>query len=290
MCFMFYLCFILILWHQCMAGEADECTNTDWAKEEIELYSQLFLRLNSIIKSNIELQTQMLDVKDEMKQLKKLCTGSESTPNESDIFSPLLSHMELSNEDPIRIDGDINSPPKRWTTILRRIDGTQNFDRIWLEYKNGFGNISGEFFIGLEKLYAITMLQPHELLIVLKDFNNEMRYARYDHFIVGSEEEEYPLKNLGKYEGTAGDALSYHNGGKFSTKDRDNDDQQKISCAQKFGGGWWYRACHESNLNGQYVHSDHDLCYASGIHWKGFHSRWYSLKFAEMKVRPSHKS
>ncbi|XP_061389675.1 ficolin-1-A-like [Musca vetustissima] len=173
-----------------------------------------------------------------------------------------------------------------WITIQRRFNGAENFDRPWLDYKNGFGNNQQEFFIGLEKLYTLTQSSPHELLIVLQDFDNVVRYARYDIIRLGSENEKYSIKELGKYSGTAGDSLSYHKNAKFSTSDRDNDGHASLNCAQKFGGGWWYQACHESNLNGHYIKTDHDLSYASGIHWKTFRPNWYSLKFSQMMVRP----
>jgi hypothetical protein len=39
--------------------------------------------------------------------------------------------------------------------------------------------------------------------------------------------------------GDAGDALLYHKGGKFSTFDRDNDDNGGVNCAETFEGAWW---------------------------------------------------
>ena len=48
------------------------------------------------------------------------------------------------------------------------------------------------------------------------------------------------------------DAMSYHVGSKFSTKDEDNDDWDKCSCAKKYNAGWWYKKCSECNLNGEY--------------------------------------
>lgn len=60
----------------------------------------------------------------------------------------------------------------------------------------------------------------------------------------------------------AGDALSYHSGSPFSTRDRDSRDPRDRRdpsgrprpppCAVAYGGAWWYRNCHYANLNGRY--------------------------------------
>ena len=85
-----------------------------------------------------------------------------------------------------------------------------------------------------------------------------------------------------------GDSLSYHDGVKFSTYDNDNDIDKNRNCAAVFQGGWWYRRCLASNLNGHYiVGGSHSGTAATGVHWLAFTGTQNSLKFTEMKVRPN---
>lgn len=138
---------------------------------------------------------------------------------------------------PVYCESHIAGPG--WTVIQRRIDGNLNFYRNWAQYKVGFGNISSEFFIGLDKLHAITASRPHELYIELEDFDGNTRFARYDDFLVSSESESYSLAKLGAYSGDAGDSLRDHAGHKFSTFDRDNDGLGSV-CSEEMLGAWWY--------------------------------------------------
>jgi len=64
-----------------------------------------------------------------------------------------------------------------WTIILRRTDGSENFYREWNDYKNGFGNVSNEYFLGLDKLHAMTNNQQQELLVVLENEQGKQAYV-----------------------------------------------------------------------------------------------------------------
>jgi len=140
---------------------------------------------------------------------------------------------------PIPCDSDLAG--SGWTVIQRRTDSL-NFDRLWEDYRLGFGELDGSFFIGLEKLYLLTNERPHELYIYLRSFENKSRFARYDHFQIGDESESFKIKSVGNYSGTAGDSLSQHLNMKFSTTDHDND-TSKFNCASEWGSGWWYKNC-----------------------------------------------
>ncbi|XP_055913546.1 fibrinogen C domain-containing protein 1 isoform X2 [Eupeodes corollae] len=174
-----------------------------------------------------------------------------------------------------------------WTVIQNRFDGSISFNRDWEEYKIGFGNLAGEFFIGMEKLHALTASTLHELMIVLVDFSNQTRTARYNSFAIAGEKEFYALHILGEYSGTAGDSLSFQAGNKFSTFDNDNDGWVEGNCAQAHTGAWWHAACEMSNLNGQYLNGDVDPSQQfQGMYWNDFHGPLYSLKSVQMKIRP----
>lgn len=61
--------------------------------------------------------------------------------------------------------------------------------------------------------------------------------------------------------GPAGDALSYHAGSPFSTRDRDPRGRPR-PCAVAYTGAWWYHNCHYANLNGRYgTPHDHQARY-----------------------------
>ena len=76
--------------------------------------------------------------------------------------------------------------------------------------------------------------------------------------------------------------LKYVNYMGFTTKDKDNDLNAIGNCAHQYPGGWWFRFCLSSNLNGLYFH--HADISSRGVTWNSF-SNYRSLKFSEMKIR-----
>ena len=165
----------------------------------------------------------------------------------------------------------------------RREDGSVDFYRYWTDYQQGFGNLSGEFWLGLDKIHRLTPTAT-QLRIDMGDFDGNSSYAQYSSFSVGDSVSQYTLSVSG-YSGTAGDSLAgAHNGQRFSTRDQDNDAAADGSCSQAYKGGWWYNMCHASNLNGLY-HGGPHASYADGVNWKKWRGFLYSLKFTEMKLR-----
>ena len=87
-----------------------------------------------------------------------------------------------------------------WLVFQKRLDGSVDFDRGWAEYKVGFGNLTGEFWLGLDKIHRLTRGGNYKLRVDLEDFAGNNFYAEYDLFKVGSEEEKYQL-SVGSFEG-----------------------------------------------------------------------------------------
>ncbi|KAM6100793.1 LOW QUALITY PROTEIN: tenascin-X-like, partial [Pterocles gutturalis] len=179
---------------------------------------------------------------------------------------------------PLRVFCDMETDGGGWLVFQRRQDGGTNFWRGWDEYARGFGNLSGEFWLGNEALYTLTAGTPTELRVDLRT-PHDAAFARYRGFAVAGPGEHYGL-SLG-YSGTAGDALSYHAGSPFSTRDRDPRGRPR-PCAVAYRGAWWYHNCHYANLNGRYgTPRDHQGI--TWFPWKGFE---FSIPFTEMKLRP----
>ncbi|XP_049296866.1 microfibril-associated glycoprotein 4-like [Anopheles funestus] len=131
-----------------------------------------------------------------------------------------------------------------WIVFQRRFNGSVNFYRNWTEYKDGFGDLHGEHWLGLDKLHAILKPHQHELLVVLEDFDGVIAYAHYANFKIGDEGEKYVIQSVGKYTGTAGDSFTTHGNTTFSTYDQDNDEFFS-NCAKSYDGAWWFHRCYE---------------------------------------------
>ncbi|KFB41089.1 hypothetical protein ZHAS_00008545 [Anopheles sinensis] len=185
------------------------------------------------------------------------------------------------NTKPFEVFCEQNKFDGGWIVIQHRFDGSIDFYRNWTEYRNGFGMLDGEFWLGLEYVHQITKNRPHELMVEVKDFHGNYGYAKYDAFEIGSETESYALKKLGTYSGTAGDSMQDNKDEKFSTFDRDND-KWGFSCAEQYHGAWWYYYCTFANLNGRYLNSWDD---DSAMEWYELKEDFRGLSYSRMMIR-----
>ena len=175
-----------------------------------------------------------------------------------------------------------------WTVIQRRVDGSVNFNRDWVSYKMGFGNLEGNFWLGLDNIMMLTNDVNMELYVGMSCFGCPAGavFAKYSQFSVLPESQLYQLK-LSGYEAvsTVGDSLANSNGQSFSTPDKDNDASLVVNCAQVYSSGWWFNSCYNANLNGVYQNQAYDLN-NKGIQWNSWLGKDALLQSVVMAIRP----
>ncbi|XP_063041212.1 tenascin isoform X1 [Engraulis encrasicolus] len=252
-----------------------------------ELLEQRLLRLRPGSKYVVRLQAEIGGVYTEAITT-EFTTGALRFPFPTDCSQELLNGMHESGladifplgEDstPISVYCDQETDGGGWTVLQRRMNGKVDFFKSWKEYVSGFGDRSEEFWLGNDLLHNLTKMTPMSLRVDMRA-EGETVFAKYSSFSVGPAK-FYTLKVSG-YTGTAGDSMTYHNGRHFSTRDRDRSDIR--FCAMSYRGGWWYRNCHEANLNGVYgTDRNHQ-----GVIWTTWKGKEYSIPFVEMKMRPT---
>ncbi|XP_026044940.1 angiopoietin-2a [Astatotilapia calliptera] len=181
---------------------------------------------------------------------------------------------------------DMETEGGGWTVIQKRFDGRVDFHRTWQEYKKGFGEPSGEFWLGNEFVSRLSNQQSYKLRIQLSDWEGNSGFSQYDQFSLDNEAQNYKI-HLKGYSGTAGKISSIGQpGSEFSTKDADHD-KCVCKCSQLTTGGWWFDACGPSNLNGMYYQKGQNANRFNGIKWYYWKGSGYSLKTTTMMIRPA---
>ena len=134
--------------------------------------------------------------------------------------------------------------------LIQQYDGS-GFNRPWAEFKVGFHDPSGNYWLGNDRLSLLTANNRFKLRFDLQqNGTGNWYYAEYSWFRVLSEADDYELQ-VGGFSGNASfDALGlYQNAEKFTTFDRDND-RSSYNCAALRGGGFWHGHCGGCLVNG----------------------------------------
>ena len=169
-----------------------------------------------------------------------------------------------------------------WVVIQRRQPtGTVNFTRNWEDYENGFGDLDGEFWLGLKTIHELTTKDDVELMTTVRNESGPIITWTYKVFRVSGPDTYYVL-NISGGQGPGYNAMAYHNGQRFSTYDRGY-----TRCGYEYQGGGWYRNCGlQANFNGPHVRPN-----LPGVHKIVGKLVWYNSGFkyytnTEMKIRP----
>ncbi|XP_049302363.1 ryncolin-1-like [Bactrocera dorsalis] len=309
------LIFLSILFGQLLySGNCSESTESsgyndilhgdDLLKSAVNKVERLSLKVENY---NLRMQSELMAMKEQLlREIKEIKKSQESALPATKKPSSCTEAMRQKNgkyagsgvyelylpellQHPFNVfclrDPDGGEP---WTIIQRRQSNDTDFNRGWVEYEHGFGDLNANFFLGLDKMHALTNSRSHELWFQLEDFENEKRVAKYDSFAIGNAQDKYELIALGQYSGTAGDSFTIHHGSKFSTKDSDND-KASVNCALKFKGAWWHRGCFDSHLNGLYLGGEYPKSQTGrGVVWYAWRGLYYSLKYVHMAIRPKY--
>lgn len=183
---------------------------------------------------------------------------------------------------------DMNTLGGGWTVIQRRgnYENPEDlFHKEFEEYVRGFGDEEGEYWLGLDLIKKMTDLEDHDLLVQIWSSSGNVGYALYEGFGL-SDGPDFRLI-VDSFAGNMNDSLSYSNDEPFSTLDRDRDRNKDINCSKLQSGGWWFRDCSQSNLNGLNGEII-DPALGQAMHWGelGRDPNAPIIK-AEMKIRPS---
>ncbi|XP_066911134.1 microfibril-associated glycoprotein 4-like [Clytia hemisphaerica] len=175
---------------------------------------------------------------------------------------------------------------KGWIIIQKRFDGSVDFDRLWTDYKNGFGNVEGEYWLGLENIHKLTDGRHMNIKLEAHSFQGQSQFAVYKNFSIENEANFYRL-HAGVFDrGFVSDPDNWLIGDnmEFSTVDKDRDIYQS-HCAANFPSGWWHKSCFLMNFNGVYRQTEVTPSFAQGIVWKSWIEWEKSLKSVSMAVR-----
>ena len=179
-----------------------------------------------------------------------------------------------------------------WMIYQRRVDGSVDFQRNWLSYKEGFGiigNDTTEMWMGNENVFQ--MLQAYEgieceLRIEATSFDGDSCYATCYPFQMRPGTSKYSMTwdTVEESIPELGQNLGIHKDVEFSTFDEYSCDR---SCVTKYKGGWWFKRCAAIFFNGVYI--PNKQASDTSIFVSAFKGKT-TLQKSCMMFRPIHKS
>ena len=126
--------------------------------------------------------------------------------------------------------------------MQNKLSNSAYFNQSWSNFKNGFSDLNGNYWLGNEAIHSKTSSATCELYVIMTFLSNgAAQYVKYKPFSINTEAMNYALVSLTFAGGNvSSDALNGRAGKTFSTFDKDNDADTANNCAALCGGGWWY--------------------------------------------------
>ncbi|XP_066018350.1 microfibril-associated glycoprotein 4 [Pocillopora verrucosa] len=238
--------------------------------------------LREIKETLLEMQNDIASIKENKMLSESRHTCTEVKKNCAELYksgktSSGVYTIDLDGHGAFSVFCDQTAAGGGWTVFQKRLDGSVDFYRGWTDYKNGFGNLHGEFWLGLDKIHVF-------FKIVFICFVNtrliDRLFCSFANNCIAPWEKFPLLRKLYFFQ---------ENAGRFSFSSSwaalCNQGQGQISLCCDLQGSLVVRELPFLYLNGLYHHGAHSS-YADGVNWynwKGYH---YSVKKAEMKIRP----
>merc|ERR1719427_728983 len=102
----------------------------------------------------------------------------------SGVYTVYPPHSEPGYQG-LRVRCDMTTSQGGWTVFQSRSSGSVDFYRDFDEYKSGFGDVSADFWMGLENIHKLTLGGNFTLRIDMTDFDDIAAYATYKDFSIG---------------------------------------------------------------------------------------------------------
>ncbi|XP_041471276.1 angiopoietin-4-like [Lytechinus variegatus] len=140
----------------------------------------------------------------------------------------------LGVDNPFHVYCDMETEGGGWTMFQRRLNPLNRpnpvtFDRNTTSYKEGFGSVAGDHWLGNEKLHRLTLQGTYKLRVDITLIHTEEPvYAEYGQFSIGNDSSKYSLK-ISNHSGSADDEMSFLSGLPFFNP------TWTVYCR----GGWW---------------------------------------------------